>query len=64
MLSGGGGGFGDPAERDPELVADDVREGYVSRERAETAYKVIVGTDGRLDAEATARLRGTASVTA
>ena len=29
MQSGGGGGFGDPMERDPELVAEDVREGYV-----------------------------------
>jgi N-methylhydantoinase B len=64
MLSGGGGGFGDPAERDPALVADDVREGYVSREQAASAYKVIVGADGRLDAEATAQLRGSASVTA
>jgi N-methylhydantoinase B len=64
MLSGGGGGFGDPAERDPELVADDVREGYVSREQAQAAYKVVVGVDGRLDAAATATLRGTASITA
>jgi N-methylhydantoinase B len=64
MLSGGGGGFGDPAERDPELVAEDVREGYVSREQAQAAYKVVVGADGRLDAAATATLRGTASITA
>ena len=28
MQSGGGGGFGDPMKRDPELVAEDVREGY------------------------------------
>src|SRR6478752_2763906 len=34
MLSGGGGGFGDPLERDIELVAQDVREGYVSAEVA------------------------------
>ena len=30
----GGGGFGDPATRDPERVARDVRLGYVSREAA------------------------------
>ncbi|MEB0233302.1 hydantoinase B/oxoprolinase family protein, partial [Undibacterium sp. 10I3] len=40
MLSGGGGGFGAAAERDPELVAHDVREGYVSTLQAEQAYRV------------------------
>ena len=34
----GGGGYGPPAERDRELVARDVREGKVSRERAEEVY--------------------------
>jgi N-methylhydantoinase B len=36
----GGGGFGDPRERDPELVREDVAEGYVSREQAEAVYRV------------------------
>jgi N-methylhydantoinase B len=36
----GGGGFGDPRERDPELVREDVAEGYVSREQAEAVYGV------------------------
>ena len=38
----GGGGFGDPAERDPNMVADDVRNGYVSAEAAlrDYGYKV------------------------
>jgi N-methylhydantoinase B/oxoprolinase/acetone carboxylase alpha subunit len=35
MLSGGGGGFGNPFKRDPLKVAEDVREGYVSRAAAE-----------------------------
>jgi N-methylhydantoinase B len=34
----GGGGYGPPAERDPELVARDVREGKVSAERAREVY--------------------------
>jgi N-methylhydantoinase B/oxoprolinase/acetone carboxylase alpha subunit len=34
----GGGGLGDPAERDPALVAEDVREGYVSAAAAERDY--------------------------
>jgi N-methylhydantoinase B len=35
----GGGGFGDPAARDPERVARDVRLGYVTAEAAERDYK-------------------------
>ncbi len=34
MLAGGGGCFGRPYKREPAPVADDVREGYVSREAA------------------------------
>jgi N-methylhydantoinase B len=43
VLSGGGGGHGDPRERDPARVRDDVREGYVSPEAAEREYGVSVG---------------------
>ena len=57
MQSGGGGGFGDPRARDPERVAHDVREGYVSRERAEACYAVAVAADGTLDQERTEDLR-------
>jgi len=32
------GGYGDPEDRDPELVAEDVRKGYVSEERAREVY--------------------------
>ncbi len=38
LRTGGGGGFGDPARRDPRAVADDVREGYVAEERARRDY--------------------------
>ncbi len=41
-LTGGGGGWGNPFEREPERVARDVREGYVSAERARQDYGVVV----------------------
>jgi N-methylhydantoinase B len=56
MQSGGGGGFGDPMERDPELVAEDVREGYVSPTVAHNVYGVVLTSTGDVDVYAT-RLR-------
>ncbi|MBM3677047.1 MAG: hydantoinase B/oxoprolinase family protein, partial [Actinobacteria bacterium] len=53
----GGGGYGPPSERDPERVAADVREGWVSAERAREVYGVELGADGRPDAPATAARR-------
>lgn len=38
----GGGGFRDPLERSPELVERDVREGYVTLERARQLYGVVL----------------------
>ncbi|MEZ2657838.1 hydantoinase B/oxoprolinase family protein [Aneurinibacillus aneurinilyticus] len=40
--SAGGGGLGDPLERDPRLVLEDVIDGYVSIERAQKDYGVII----------------------
>jgi N-methylhydantoinase B len=57
MLSGGGGGFGNPLERDLDKVAEDVREGYVSAQVAREVYQVALDAQGRVDAQATARLR-------
>jgi N-methylhydantoinase B len=57
MQSGGGGGFGSPLEREPERVAFDVREGYISAEAAQRDYGVVVTAEGMLDAEASAKLR-------
>jgi len=57
---GGGGGFWNPLERDPERVLADVRSGYVSREAAEREYGVVIYSSGRkfeLDVEATRQLR-------
>jgi N-methylhydantoinase B len=40
--SAGGGGMGDPLERDPEAVLEDVIDGYVSVGRARKDYGVVV----------------------
>ena len=53
----GGGGFGDPFERDPKTVAEDVRNGFISIESAHHDYGVVVLENGKLDAEATLALR-------
>jgi N-methylhydantoinase B len=68
----GGGGFGDPIDRDPQLVLKDFGRGWVSREIAERIYGVVISRDGRaVDAGATnasrseirqARRRGSAPV--
>ncbi|MYA92978.1 MAG: hydantoinase B/oxoprolinase family protein, partial [Chloroflexi bacterium] len=38
----GGGGFGDPSQRDPQRVRDDVLAGYVSHEAAARDYGLVV----------------------
>ena len=43
--SAGGGGFGDPMERDPSKVRMDVINGYISLESAEKDYGVILDAD-------------------
>jgi N-methylhydantoinase B len=53
----GGGGFGDPAERDPEQVSSDVADGLYSRETAEGQYRVALTADGAVDDGRTALLR-------
>lgn len=57
IKSGGGGGFGPPGRRAARRVAEDVRQGYVSREAAERDYAVVVTEAGDVDEAATARLR-------
>jgi N-methylhydantoinase B len=49
----GGGGFGDPIDREPGRVADDVRNDYVSQEVARETYGVVLDDDGSVDADAT-----------
>jgi len=55
----GGGGYGDACERDPKLVAEDVRLGYVTAKSAYENYKCSVSDDGILDQKETNRLRET-----
>jgi N-methylhydantoinase B len=52
----GGGGYGPPTAREPELVLRDVLEGKVSRERARDVYRVAIA-DGDVDRAATEVLR-------
>jgi len=47
-VAAGGGGFGNPQERDPLAVRDDVRDGFVSIEAARDIYKVAIDTDNEL----------------
>src|SRR5258708_14747254 len=61
LRAGGGGGFGPPGERDPEKVAQDVRQGYVSRGAAEKIYRIALDERGRVDSAATRQLRPAAS---
>jgi N-methylhydantoinase B len=53
----GGGGFGDPASRDPDQVALDVADGLITAETAQSEYRVALGGDGNVDRTATAKLR-------
>lgn len=55
--TGGGGGYWSPLERSPEHVLRDVREGYVSVQKAETEYGVVIHSDLTLDKDMTKILR-------
>ena len=56
------GGYGDPFERDPELVLADVLDGFTTAELAERDYGVVLDLErGRVDEPATRRLRERAS---
>jgi N-methylhydantoinase B len=50
----GGGGYGNPTERNPELVLKDLIDGYVTRESAFKEYGVVMEPEGtRIDYAAT-----------
>lgn len=56
----GGGGYGDPLDRDPDLVARDAQEGWISLDRAEKVFGVVLHRQGlacTADRAATDRLR-------
>jgi N-methylhydantoinase B len=55
----GGGGYGNPLEREPEMVESDVMEGYVSVEKTREDYGVVIDPKTfKVDMEATKKLRG------
>jgi N-methylhydantoinase B len=56
MESSGGGGYGDPLERDVALVLGDLAEGVVTPRTAGDVYGVVI-RDGRVDDDATAHRR-------
>ena len=57
IVTGGGGGYGDPRSRPPEAVVSDVADGYIDAVTARSEYGVVIGPDGALDADATAKAR-------
>lgn len=60
LRGGGGAGWGSPLERDPRCILEDVRNGYVTIEKAEKEYGVIIrpqGDDFIFDEKATTGLR-------
>ena len=58
MDAAGGGGYGDPLDRAPELVEGDVAEGYVSVKGAQENYGVVIDPDTmKVDTDATRKLR-------
>ncbi len=60
IRTAGGGGWGHPYERDPSLVADDVRKDLVTIDQARDIYGVVVKPETLdIDIEATRRLRAT-----
>jgi len=52
-----GGGYGNPFERDPIQVCEDVIDGYLSPERALTDYGVVITEELTVDDAATTRSR-------
>lgn len=58
ITQGGGGGYGDVLERDPQLIAKDWRDGIVSADAIENMYRVVMDyATGAVDEVATANAR-------
>ncbi len=58
LQTGGGGGYGSPLERDPQLVLQDVSNGYISLCSAEDDYGVVINAQKfEVDNHATQKLR-------
>ena len=57
FITAGGGGYGDPLERDPARVRWDVLDGFISRKRAGAIYGVVLKRNHDVDEVKTAELR-------
>ncbi len=57
VLMPGASGYGDPFERDPDVVRRDVRQGFVGRQAAARDYGVALTGAGKVDKTASAKLR-------
>ena len=53
----GGGGWGDPLERDPQMVLTDFLNSYISKQGAHDDYGVVIDDRGQIDLKATDALR-------
>lgn len=53
VKTAGGGGYGNPFERDIERVMEDLAMGYITRDAAQDSYGVVVDEQGMLDVLAT-----------
>jgi len=57
LLTGGGGGFGKPTDRDFSKINNDLRQGYISTKSAKSIYQVALTSKGQVDKDATLKLR-------
>lgn len=57
LVSPSGGGYGDPLERDPHLVALDVENRVINTQQAAADYGVVLDVDGSVKVEATRTAR-------
>jgi N-methylhydantoinase B len=58
LRTGGGGGYGDPLERDPQAVLNDVLDGYITADQAREDYGVTIDLTGMtVNAEASMQMR-------
>ncbi len=56
FITWGGGGWGDPLDRDPALIVKEIGQGLLTPQGAD-AYGVVLTDDGQVDAAATTRRR-------
>jgi N-methylhydantoinase B len=58
LITGVGGGYGNPLERDQHLIQQDVRNGYITCTQAAEIYRVVIDPNRySIDLEATQELR-------